>query len=94
MRRILMVLSLSALLVSAMAVPAFADKGGLPNEKNDNKACHGQTIRGNATENGLTPPEHAELLEQAFPELEIENAGDLSKLIKTQPVLFDCASPV
>ena len=94
MRRILMVLSLSALLVSAIAVPAFADKGGLPNEKNDNKACHGQTIRGNATERGVTPPELAEQLDQAIPELEIENAGDLSKLIKTQPILFDCTSRV
>jgi hypothetical protein len=93
MRRILMVLSLSALLVSAMAVPAFADKGGLPNEKNDNKACHGQTIRGNASVNELTPPELAEQVEQAGI-IPVENAGDLSKLIKTNPILFDCASRV
>ena len=83
-----MVLSLSALLVSAMAAPAFADKGGFPSERNGNHACHGQTIRSDAVARGLTPPE---LAEQADPAFGIKNAGDYNKTIKDNPLF--CAGP-
>ena len=95
MRRILMVgtvaLIMAALMV-ATAVPVFANKGGFPSENSSNHACHGQTIRGKITDDGKTPPVLAEEAEQAG--FDVENAGDLSKLIKTEPIYFDCASPV
>jgi hypothetical protein len=41
MRHILVILSLSALLVTAMVAPAFVEKGGFPHENSNNHACHG-----------------------------------------------------
>jgi hypothetical protein len=72
MRRIFSVLAVAALMAAMMvttALPAFADKGGVPNEN----ACHGQNNKA-LNSFGLTPPETAQLFG-------FDNAGDYNKLI-------------
>ncbi len=74
MKRIVMVLTVAfvmAAMMVAMAVPAFADAGGVPNER----ACHGQVVK---TENqiGTTPHEGVE-------QLGLNNAGELNKGVKS-----------
>jgi hypothetical protein len=60
-----------AAMMLVMAMPAFADKGGDPNEK----ACHGQVVK---TENqlGNTPAEGVE-------QVGVNNAGELNKGVKS-----------
>ena len=75
MRRIISVVvvaSVMAAMMLVMAMPAFADKGGDPNEK----ACHGQVVK---TENqlGNTPAEGVEQV------VGVNNAGELNKGIKS-----------
>ena len=75
MRRILSVLTVAALMAAMMvitALPAFADKGGAPNDD----ACHGQIVSSLAS-GGITPPEAAE---GSSPPR--ENAGEYNKDIK------------
>jgi hypothetical protein len=60
-----------AALVLAMAMPAFADKGGVPNEK----ACHGQTVKA-GNQKGVTPAEGAQ-------GVGVNNAGELNKGVKS-----------
>ena len=74
MRRIMLLATLAlvmAAMIVAMAMPAFADEGGVPNEK----ACHGQVVK---TENqlGNTPHEGVE-------QVGVDNAGELNKGVKS-----------
>jgi hypothetical protein len=74
MRRIMLLVTLAlvmAAMIVAMAMPAFADEGGVPNEK----ACHGQVVN---TENqlGNTPHEGVE-------QVGVNNAGELNKGVKS-----------
>ena len=80
MKRILL-LATTALVMAAtmvaMARPALADKGGVPNER----ACHGQVVK---TENriGTTPHE-------GVAQLGLNNAGELNKLVKIGVVISE-----
>jgi hypothetical protein len=79
MRRILLVLTVAlvmAAMMVAVAAPAFADKGGIPNEN----ACHGQFIS-TAAQLGFPPPIGAELSG-------LENAGQLNKRVKEGQIEF------
>ena len=74
MKRIMLLVTLAlvmAAMIVAMTMPAFADEGGVPNEK----ACHGQVVK---TENqlGNTPHEGAE-------QVGVDNAGELNKGVKS-----------
>jgi hypothetical protein len=74
-RRIILLLSvatLMAVMLVAMAMPAFAAKGGVPNEK----ACVGQVLRAENQLLGITPHESAE-------EFGLNNAGEILKGIKS-----------
>ena len=57
-----------------MAMPAFADTGGVPNEK----ACHGQVVKAE-NQLGTTPHEGAD-------QVGVDNAGELNKLVKSGEV--------
>ena len=73
-RRIILVLvvaTLMAVLLVAMAMPAFAAKGGVPNEK----ACLGQIFRAE-NQMGNTPQE-------AVQPLGLNNVGEVVKGIKS-----------
>ena len=73
-RRIILVLSvatLMAVMVVAMAMPAFAAKGGVPNEK----ACLGETVKAE-NQNGTTPHEGVQ-------QVGLNNAGELLKGVKS-----------
>jgi hypothetical protein len=79
MKRIIMVLTVAlvvAAMMVAMAMPAFADKGGNPNEK----ACHGQTLK-TANQEGDTPAEGVE-------QLGLNNAGELNKGVKAGEIVY------
>jgi hypothetical protein len=67
-----MVLMLATMV--AMAMPAFADKGGVPNEK----ACHGQVVKAE-NQLGTTPHEGVD-------QVGVDNAGELNKLVKSGEV--------
>jgi hypothetical protein len=77
MKRIIMMLTVAlvvAALIVAMAMPAFADKGGVPNEK----ACHGQVVKAE-NQLGTTPHEGVD-------QLGLNNAGELHKEVKSGAV--------
>ncbi len=77
MKRIVSVLAVMALMAAmlvAMAMPAFADKGGVPNEK----ACHGQVLK-QENQMGTTPHEGVD-------QVGVDNAGELNKLAKSGEV--------
>ena len=79
MRRLLtvfVVMAVMAALAAAMAVPAFADKGGEPNEN----ACQGQINSILNTRYGTNPKEAADLLGQRG--LSTGNPGDYEKQIR------------
>jgi hypothetical protein len=79
MRRILMLVTVAlvmAAMMVAMAMPAFADEGGVP----DQNACQGQVISTMNTGYGFTLKEAAEVASPFFPGL-IENVGDFTKLV-------------
>ena len=76
-RRIILLLSVATLMVVmlvAMAMPAFAAKGGVPNEK----ACLGAALHAEV-KMGNTPPVSREVAQQ----LGLNNTGELIKLIKS-----------
>jgi hypothetical protein len=78
MKRILMLATVAlvmAAMIVAMAMPAFADEGGIPNEN----ACLGQTLKV-ANQHGEGPPVGVE-------QTGLNNAGELLKLAKAG-VLF------
>ena len=80
MRRIMLVATVAALMAAmmvAMAMPAFADEGGVP----DQNACQGQVISTLNTGYGSTPKETAEVASPFFPG-QIENVGDFTKLVR------------
>jgi hypothetical protein len=66
-----------AAMMMAMAMPAFADEGGVP----DQNACQGQAISTLNTGYGSTPKETAEVASPFFPGL-IETVGDFTKLVR------------
>ena len=73
-RRIILLLAvatLMAVLLVAMAMPAFAAKGGVPNEK----ACLGETVKAE-NQLGNTPQEGVQ-------QLGLNNAGELIKGVKS-----------
>jgi hypothetical protein len=74
LKRLMVLLAVLAMMVLAMAIPALADKGGVPNEK----ACHGQVVKAE-NQNGTTPHEGAA-------QLGVSNAGEVNKLVKSGEV--------
>jgi hypothetical protein len=79
MKRILLVLAVAAVMAAmmvAVAAPAFADKGGIPNKN----ACHGQFIS-TVAQLGFPPPIAAE-------ETGSENAGEFNKRVKGGGIEF------
>jgi hypothetical protein len=76
-RRIILLLSVATLMVVmlvAMAMPAFAAKGGVPNEK----ACLGAVLHAEVQMRN-TPPVSREVAQQ----LGLNNTGEVNKLIKS-----------
>jgi hypothetical protein len=79
MRRILLVMTVASVLTAmivAMAMPAFADEGGVPNEE----ACLGQTVK---TANQFGDNPHVGV-EQAG----VDNAGELLKGAKAGEIHY------
>jgi hypothetical protein len=73
-RRVLLVMAVAALMAAmmvAIAMPAFADAGGVPNEN----ACAGQTNKEN-NQAGFTPREAAEFFG-------LRTAGDFNKFVRS-----------
>jgi hypothetical protein len=80
MKRIIMILTAAlvmAAMIVAMAMPAFADEGGVPNEK----ACHGQVVKAE-NQLGTTPHEGVE-------QVGVDNAGELNKGVKSGEIISD-----
>ena len=80
MRRILTVVAVAlvmAAMMLAMAMPVFADEGGVPNEK----ACHGQVVK-SENQIGTTPHE-------GVAQLGLNNAGELNKGVKSGAISSD-----
>jgi hypothetical protein len=69
--------SIAVMMLVAMAMPTFADEGGVPNER----ACHGQVVK---TENqiGTTPHE-------GVAQLGLNNAGELNKGVKSGVIISE-----
>ena len=77
MKRLMVLLAALLVMASFSVVPAFADKGGTPNDK----ACHGQIVKAE-NQNGTTPHEGAA-------QLGVSNAGEVNKLVKSGEVHSD-----
>jgi len=80
MKRVLVLATVALVLTAmmlAMAMPTFADEGGVPNER----ACHGQVVK---TENqiGTTPHE-------GVAQLGLNNAGELNKGVKSGVIISE-----
>jgi hypothetical protein len=73
---VVVVVLVMATMLLAMAMPVFADKGGVPNEK----ACHGQVVK---TENQLGTTPH-----EGVQQLGLNNAGELHKEVLTVSVSY------
>ncbi len=79
MRRLMLLVVVAlvmAAMMLAMAMPAVADKGGVPNEK----ACHGQTVKA-GNQGGDTPHEGAQ-------QEGLNNAGELNKGVKSGDIVY------
>ena len=69
--------SLVVMMLVAMAMPTFADEGGVPNER----ACHGQVVK-TESQSGNTPHEGVQ-------QLGLNNAGELNKGVKSGEIISD-----